>query len=202
MRHFCFAVIISTILTVALFASSKDDSAVAFVKTLIQKSLNGESGYLDALRYFQYTSTTLKNNPYSYVLSPYGKSALKESGIQTSDKGIMLSALKDRSGKRIRALWEANKAELLKMFPAPGYNKILKSEVDSLVTFHDSPDYNKLMSRLKSVNPKPGVNTIEKAGAVTEWNMYRELSFWHRRAFEKNDAAVYAILKELQDYYK
>jgi len=189
------------ILSAAILAVPNDKSAVDFVKKIINLAVNGEQGYLNALRYFQYTATTAKNNPSSYILSPYGKSALAESGISVSDKGKMIPVLKNRSGKRITALWNENKNELLSMFTVEQYNAFLKSDVDSFIEFHDSHDYKKLMQKLKKKNPRPDTNTINRAGDISGWSKYKEMAFWHRRIYEKNDDAVYSILKELKTHY-
>ena len=101
MRRTLFIITV-IIFSAALLAAPKDKEAVDFIKDLIKKSSNGEQGYLNSLRYFQYTATTAKNNPSSYVLSPYGKTSLNESGIDISDNGKMIQVLKDRKGKRIQ----------------------------------------------------------------------------------------------------
>jgi len=193
----CFTLIISG----SLFSAPKDKNAVDFVKELIQKINTGDNGYLNALRYFQYTSTTLKNNPSSYILSSYGKNALKESGIRPSDKGKMISILRDRSGKRIKTLWAANRSELLKMLPVEKYNSIFKNDVELYIEFHESPEYKDFMQKLQKQNPNPDTATLNTAGEISGWTRYREMAFWHRRIFEKNDEAVFSILKELKEHY-
>ena len=202
MKHITGIITLTLIITTSLLlAGSKDKNAVDFIKKLIQISEAGDMGYLNALRYFQYTATTAKNNPSSFILSSYGKNSLKESGIKVSEKGIMIPVLKDRSGIRIKALWDTNKNELLKMFTAERYNAILKNDVDSYIEFHDSPEYKELMAKLKKKNPIPDTFTIEKAGDISGWSRYKEMAFWHRRKHEKNDETVYLILKELKEYY-
>ncbi|OQA63298.1 MAG: hypothetical protein BWY38_03200 [Ignavibacteria bacterium ADurb.Bin266] len=201
MKRVMSIIITFFILSAAILAVPNDKSAVDFVKKIINLAVNGEQGYLNALRYFQYTATTAKNNPSSYILSPYGKSALAESGISVSDKGKMIPVLKNRSGKRITALWNENKNELLSMFTVEQYNAFLKSDVDSFIEFHDSHDYKKLMQKLKKKNPRPDTNTINRAGDISGWSKYKEMAFWHRRIYEKNDDAVYSILKELKTHY-
>ncbi|HNX23778.1 MAG TPA: hypothetical protein PKG60_06990 [Spirochaetota bacterium] len=191
-----FLIIIS-----AALAADKDTSAVDFVKTLINKAA-AENGYTNALRFFQYTATTEKNNPYSYVLSKWGKDALNESGLQISDKGKYIPVLSNRSGTRIGKLWNENKEELFKLLSAQTYDNLLKSEVDSLIAFRSSPDYNSLMKKMKTRSKKPGVKTLDIAGAVTVWDGYKQLSFWYRRDFEKNDKVVFEILKELKTHYE
>lgn len=178
----------------------KDAAAVDFVRTLINKA-NGENGYTNALRYFQFTATTEKNNPYSYVLSKWGKTAVEESGLEAADKGKNIPVLSNRSGVRIDKLWKANKEELYKLFPARVYNDLLKNEVDSLIEFRNSPDYPGLMKKMKSKSRKPGIKTLDYAGAVTQWTGYKQLSFWFRREYEKNDQVVLEILKELKAHY-
>jgi hypothetical protein len=81
MKRVMSIIITFFILYAAILAVPNDKSAVDFVKKIINLAVNGEQGYLNALRYFQYTATTAKNNPSSYILSPNGKSALAESGI-------------------------------------------------------------------------------------------------------------------------
>jgi len=189
------------IFSAALLAAPQDKKAVDFIKDLIKRSSNGEQGYLNALRYFQYTTTTAKNNPSSFILSTYGKTSLNESGIDVSDKGKMIPVLKDRTGKRIQKLWSENKEEILNMFSIEKYNAFLKSDIDSYIEFHDSPEYTKLMKKFRIKNPVPDKTSVEKAGALSGWSHYKEMAFWHRRIYEKNDKVVYSILKELKDHY-
>ncbi len=190
-----FVIIISSV-----FAAEKEDAGLQFVKLLIGKA-SLENGYTHALRYFQYTATTAKNNPSSYVLSKWGKDAFDESGLEQSDKGKFISILSNRNGARIEKLWKENKEELLNLFPAAVYNEILKYEVDSLIEFRSSPEYVGMMKKLKAKSKRPGVKTLDYAGAVTGWSGYKQLSFWFRRDFEKNDKVVFEILKELKAHY-
>jgi hypothetical protein len=191
----CLVIIISSVV-----AAEKEDAGLFFVKTLIEKS-KSENGYIHALRYFQYTATTAKNNPSSYVLSKWGKEAMDESGLKPSDKGKYISVLSSRKSARIEKLWKDNKDELLSLFPASAYNEILKYEVDSLIEFRSSPEYAGMMKKMKAKSKRPGVKTIDHAGAVTGWSGYKQLSFWFRRDFEKNDKVVFEILKELKAHY-
>ncbi len=189
-----FAVISSAI------AVDKDEAAVEFIKTLIIKA-NAENGYTNALRFFQYSATTEKKNPYSYVLSKWGKDAVKESGLNPSDKGKLLPVLSNRSGARIDRLWKENKEELFKLFTVEAYDAILKNEIDSLIEFRSSPEFAGMMKKLKAKSKKPGVKTIDAAGNVSGWSGYKQLSFWYRRDFEKNDKVVFEILKEIKAHY-
>jgi hypothetical protein len=191
----CLVIIISSVV-----AAEKEDAGLLFVKTLIEKA-KSENGYIHALRYFQYTATTEKNNPSSYVLSKWGKDAADESELKPSDKGKFISILSNRKGDRIEKLWKENKDELLSLFPASAYNEILKYEVDSLIEFRSSSQYAGMMKKLKAKSKRPGVKTLDNAGAVTGWSGYKQLSFWFRRDFEKNDKVVFEILKELKAHY-
>jgi hypothetical protein len=191
----CLVIIISSVV-----AAEKEDAGLLFVKTLIEKS-RSENGYVNALRYFQYTATTAKNNPSSYVLSKWGKEAMDESGLKPADKGKYLSILSNRKGARIEKLWKENKDELLNLFSAALYNEILKYEVDSLIEFRTSPEFAGMMKKMKAKSKRPGVKTVDHAGAVTGWSGYKQLSFWYRRDFEKNDKVVFEILKELKAHY-
>lgn len=192
---------ITVIISVALYAASdKEKMAVEYVKTLIEKS-KGANGYIDALRYFQYTSTTAKNNPSSYVLSKYGESAQKESGLDKSLSGKYIPVLKSRTGSRIEKLWKQNREELMNLLPASAYDSVLKSEVDSLVKFRTDSGYAALMKKMKKKAKRPDVKSVEIAGSVTQWSGYRELAFWYRREMEKNDKVVLEIMKELQAHY-
>ena len=55
---------------------------------------------------------------------------------------------------------------------------------------------------MKKKSPKLNTKTIERAGELTQWENYKELAFWYRRTVEKNDNAVYTILKELKANYR
>jgi hypothetical protein len=171
-----------------------------FVKTLISKA-GSENGYTSAIRFFQYTSTTAKNNPSSYVLSSWGKDAVAESALQPSDKGKFISVLSNRSGARIEKLWKANKDELFKLFSKAAYENVLKYDVDRLIEFRSSDQFNGLLKKMKAKSKKPGIKTVDMAGGITGWTNYKELAFWFRRDFEKNDKVVFEILKEIQAKY-
>ncbi len=200
MKKSLFLMFSVVIIISAASAVDKNDSALQFVKTLIEK-VQTEDGYTNALRYFQYTATTAKNNPSSYVLSKWGREAVLQSGLSETDKGKFIPALSNRSSARIEKLWNENKEELYKLFPASAYNDILKDEVDSLIEFRSSADYAVMMKKMKAKSKKPGVKTIDFAGAVTGWSGYKQLSFWFRRDYEKNDKVVFEILKELKSHY-
>ncbi len=200
MKKFLVLISLFIISISAAVTADKDAAAVDFVKTLISKA-SGENGYTNALRYFQYTATAEKKNPYSYILSKWGKEALSESGLQPADKGKNIPVLSNRSGVRIDKLWEANIEELFKMFPAEAYESILKYEIDQLIEFRNRPDFSNLMKKMKAKSKTPGVKTLDHAGAVTQWDGYKQLSFWFRRDFEKNDKVVLEILKELKAHY-
>lgn len=197
----CLALISGLVIVMSsVSAIEKEDAGLQFVKTLIEKA-GSENGYINALRYFQYTATTAKNNPSSYVLSKWGKDAVDESGLKPSDKGKFISVLSNRKGARIEKLWKENKDELLGLYPASLYNEMMKYEVDSLLEFRSRPDYSVLMKKMKAKSKKPGVKTIDHAGAITGWSGYKQLSFWFRRDYEKNDKVVLEILKELKEHY-
>jgi hypothetical protein len=193
-------IIVFFIVISSAMAVDKDVAVVEFIKTLIIKA-NAENGYTNALRFFQYTATTDKNNPYSYVLSKWGKDAVAESGLNPSDKGKFIPVLSNRSGVRVDRLWKENKEELFKLLTDEAYDAILKNEIDSLIEFRSSPEFSGMMKKLKAKSKKPGVKTIDAAGAVTGWSGYKQLSFWYRRDFEKNDKVVFEILKEIKAHY-
>lgn len=188
------------IMILSATAADTDKDAAGFVKTLAGKAA-AESGYLMSLRFFQYTATTEKNNPSSYILSKWGSDALAGSGLTISDKGKFIPVLSNRSGARIDKLWKENKEELFKLFPASAYDAVLKDEVNSLVEYRSAPEFNGLMKKMKARLKKPGVKTLDVAGAVTGWSGFRQLSFWYRRDFEKNDKVVFEILQELKTHY-
>lgn len=200
MKKNLFIPVIIIMIISAVSAADRDSEAMDFVKTLISKT-QGENGYTYALRFFQYTSTTAKNNPYSFVLSSWGKDAVAESGLQITDKGKFIPALADRSGSRIEKLWKANKDELFLLFPGVAYNKILKDYVDRLIEFRTRPDFNAMLKKLKVRSKRPGEKTIDFAGEITGWSNYKELTFWYRRDIEKNDKIVFEILNEIQTNY-
>ncbi len=188
-------------MSAVLYSANKDKIAIELVENLIGKSKT-DNGYLNMIRYFQYTSTTAKNNPYSYVLSSNGANALTKSGIKNSDKGKFIDAVKNRSGARLLQLWKENKKEIFNAFSKENYDATISSYVDSLIEFHDSADYAKKIKALKKASPKADAGTLGKAGKVAEWKSYKELAFWFRRTMEKNDTAVYQMLKEIQSNYK
>ncbi len=200
MKKFFILSVLFLMVNSALTGADKDTEALDFIKTLISKSQE-ENGYTNALRFFQYTSTTAKNNPYSYILSSWGKDAMKESGIEPSDRGKYISALANRSGARIENLWKTNKDELFLLFPDVAYERILKSHVDKLLEFRTRPEFNTMLKKLKVKSKRPGEKTIDYAGEITGWSNYKELTFWYRRDIEKNDKAVFEILNELQTHY-
>ncbi len=195
-------VIISGLLIIALTvtAAGTDQNAAGFVKTLAGKAA-GADGYVMSLRFFQYTATTAKNNPSSFILSKWGSEALEASGLKPSDKGRFIPVLANRSGARIEKLWKENKEELFRIFPASAYDAVLKEEVNSLIEYRSAPEFNGLMKKMKAKMKKPTVKTLDAAGAVTGWSGFRQLSFWYRRDYEKNDKVVLGIMKELKAHY-
>lgn len=189
------------ITSVMLYSADTNMQAVEFVKNCLER-LKMQYGYTAALRYFQYTATTHNNNPYSYVLEANDDSVLSEANLTRADNGKYLAALKDRSGVRIAKLWKENKKDLLAMVSKEVYDNNFASEVNSLLAYRDSKGYKTKINALKKKSPRLDVSTIDKAGAVTNWDGYKDLAFWYRRTVEKNDKAVYDILKEVQANYK
>lgn len=189
------------IMSAVLYSADKNQDAVQFVKNCLER-LKMQYGYTAALRYFQYTATTSKDNPYSYVLEANDDSVLAEANLTKADKGKYLAVLKDRSGVRIAKLWKENKKELLAMVSKEFYDSNFAGEVNNLIAFRESKGYKTKINALKKKSPKLNTSTIEKAGAVTSWNGYKDLAFWYRRTVEKNDKVVYDILKEIRANYK
>ena len=181
-----------------LWAASNDSQALDFARLLIQKSGHAERGSLDALRFFQFTTTTTANNPDSYVLD--SKEAVAESGLKPGDRGRYIKALADRSGPRLHRLWGPNKAALFAMLPAPRYAELAKDKVDSLLNYRNSNKYAAQLAALKAKRLS-GPKVMGAAGEITSWENYKELGFWYRRSQEKNEAAVLTILKEIQAHY-
>ena len=96
------------LISAVLFSADKDQQVMEFVKNIIAKT-NLEYGATAALRYYQYTATTAKDNPYSYVLQADNDGVLGEAQMTKADKGRYLAVLKDRSGARITRFWTANR---------------------------------------------------------------------------------------------
>lgn len=184
-----------------LFSADKDQQVMEFVKNIIAKT-SLEYGSTAALRYYQYTATTAKDNPYSYVLQADNEGVLGEAQMTKADKGKYLAVLKDRSGARISKLWKANKKEIFTLLSKEQYDSTIGSYVSGLIAYHDSKAYKTKINAMKKKSPKLNTKTIEKAGELTQWENYKELAFWYRRTVEKNDNAVYTILKEMQANYR
>lgn len=189
------------IMSAVLHSADKNQEAVVFVKNCLER-LKMQYGYTAALRYFQYTATTAKDNPYSYVLQAESDSVLAEANLTKEDKGRYLAVLKDRSGARIAKLWKENKQDIFAMVSKEVYNNNFAGEINSLVSFRESKRYKPMINALRKKSPRPDKTTIDKAGALTKWDGYKDLAFWYRRTAEKNDKAVYDILKEIQANYK
>ena len=184
-----------------LYSADKDQQAMEFIKSCIEKA-NTQNAYLNVLRYFQYTATTEKNNPWSYILSSYGAEALAESGIDRAEKGKYITVLQDRSAKRIKKLWDAGKKDIFAGISTELYTATIGSLVESCIDFHDSKVYRKQINAMKKKSPRLDNKTVEKAGEISQWANYGELAFWYRRTKEKNDRVVYSILREIRDHYK
>ncbi|HPS58544.1 MAG TPA: hypothetical protein PK514_10610 [Spirochaetota bacterium] len=189
------------LLSAVLYSADKNQQAVEFVKNCLER-FKLQYGYTAAIRYFQYTSTTAKDNPYSYVLESESDEVLAEANLTNADKGKYIDVLKDRSGVRISRLWKENKNDLFTMVSKESYDNNFAYQVNSLIAFRESKGYNTRLNALRKKSPKLNTSTIEKAGAVTNWDGYKDLAFWYRRTVEKNDKAVYDILKEVQANYK
>ncbi len=188
-------------MSAVLYSADKNQEAVEFIKNCLERS-KMEYGYTAALRYFQYTATTSKNNPYSYVLESNDDNVLAEANLTKADRGRYLAVLRDRSGPRIAKLWKENKQELLAMISKETYNGHYASKVNSLIAYRESKGYRAKINALKKKSPRLSTKTIEQAGAVTNWDGYKDLAFWYRRTVEKNDKVVFGILKEVQANYK
>ena len=189
------------LLSAVLYSADNNQQAVEFVKNCLER-FKLQYGYTAAIRYFQYTSTTAKDNPYSYVLGSESDEVLAEADLTKADKGKYIAVLKDRSGVRITRLWKENKNDLYAMVSKEAYDSNFAYQVNSLVAFRESKGYKTRINALKKKSPKLNVSTIDKAGALTSWDGYKDLAFWYRRTVEKNDKAVYDILKEIQANYK
>lgn len=189
------------LVSAVLYSADKDVQAMEFVKNIIAKT-KLEYGFTAALRYYQYTATTAKENPYSYVLEADSEDVLGEAQMTKADKGKYIAVLKDRSGVRISKLWKANKKEIFTLLSKEQYDKTIGYYVKNLITFHDSKDYKKNINALKKKSPKLNTSTLDKAGEITQWENYKELAFWYRRSVEKNEKVVYDILKELEENYR
>ena len=189
------------IMSAVLYSADKNQQAVEFVKNCLER-LKLQYGYTAALRYFQYTATNSKNNPYSYVLESDSDDVLAEANLTKADKGKYLAVLKDRSAKRITKLWKENRQDIFTMVSKEVYDSSFAGEVNRLIAYRESKVYRTKINALKKKSPRLDPSTIEKAGSLTEWDGYKELAFWYRRTVEKNDRAVYDILKEIQANYK
>ena len=196
-----FIILSCVIVASVLVAATNDQLAVEGVKLFISKA-QGESAYIDALRWYQYTGTTIEKNPGSYVLSEYGKEGLTESKIPENAKGKYLQAFGDRSGDRIKNLWNANKNDLLKLMPKGVYDNNFKEEVNNTISLREKPEYNNYMKTLKEKSPNLDENTLYTAADIVQWENYKALAFWYRRTVEKNDAAVLQILKDIKANYE
>ena len=199
MRKSLFITIIGFAVGASLWAASPDDMAVAFAKKLIEKGAHPESGSLYALRFFQFTATTMENNPDSFVLSD--KDAVKEAGLTESDRSGYVAALSDRSGARVKRLWTANRAMLYKLLSKERYKELGAEQVSALLEYRAGKKYAGQLAALKQKSPKPTPKTAAAAGEITEWDNYKELSFWYRRTMEGNAEEVRRILVEIQAHY-
>lgn len=189
------------IMSAFLYSADKNQEAVEFAKNCLER-LKLEYGYTAALRYFQYTATTAKENPYSYVLQAESEGVLAEASLTKEDKGKYIDVLKDRSGARITKLWKENKQDLFAMVSREVYVNNFAGEINSLIAFRESKRYKPMINSLRKKSPRPDKSTVDKAGELTKWDGYKDLAFWYRRIAEKNDKAVYDILKEIQANYK
>jgi len=189
------------LISAVIYSADRDQLAMEFIKNCIEKA-KLEYGYTHALRYFQYTATTEKNNPWSYVLSSYGEDALADSKIEKAEKGKYISVLKDRSAKRIKKIWQANKEDIFNAVPADIYNNTIGFQIGSYIEFYESGSYKRKIKAMMKKSPRLDNKTIDKAGEITQWENYKELAFWYRRTKEKNDRVVYEIMKELREHYK
>lgn len=182
-----------------LFAATPDKEAVNFAMQLAASSTHAEYGERNALRFFQYTTTTLKDNEGSHVLND--EKAAREAKLTPKDKGRYIAALRDRSGPRVARLWNQNKGTLLVLVPKARYKELAADRVNELLSFRTKPEYPRLLAAMKKKDQKPSEKTVSNAGEVTEWRGYSELAFWYRRSAEGNEAQVFAILKEIQAHY-
>ncbi|HPH64072.1 MAG TPA: hypothetical protein PLN63_10735 [Paludibacteraceae bacterium] len=92
-------------------------------------------------RWYQYSCTNPETNPYSHVLSKYGKEAMDESCISESFKSRYLKAFGDRSAAQITKLWNNNRKELFTLLPKAIYDKAFKEDVDKIIALREKSEY-------------------------------------------------------------
>ncbi|MBL8028936.1 MAG: hypothetical protein JNL74_21105 [Fibrobacteres bacterium] len=184
-----------------ILASKNSDLADEGVKVLINMAPSDQA-YLDLLRWYQFSCTNPETNPYSHVLSKYGKEAMDESAISENFRGKYLKAFSDRSETHIAKLWNNNKKDLFSLLPKVIYNKSFKEDVDNLIALREKAEYDGYLTKLKEKSPELNSETVSIAADIATWSNASSLAFWYRRTVEKNDAAVLGILKEIKANYE
>ena len=208
------AIIISIIICSAIsYAADYDKASLELIKKLFEQS-SGEGGLIKAGRFFQFTATKEKDNFLAYFFNSENTGIdekLKELGLKKSDKGRYLPAIKDRSPARVMKLWKNNRVLIMSLIESSPLKKDIADRVSGLISFHDSYSYAAAIAKMKETSPQLDMNTLDAAEAATRedyscfnsrsgyYSCSRDaLAFWYRRTVEKNDTAVYSILKDIQ----
>lgn len=198
--------------------SSEDKAVIALVTKLIKMS--SEKEIFDVVRYFQFTSTSEKNNNrYEIVFDEDYNNAgteevLNDMGLKNADRGKYLFSLKDRSSARLKRLWGKNHSMIIQLMKTLPNSSVILKYADWLVSFHDAESYASAIAKLKAKSPVLDESTSEIAEMIVYESDMRDLrsldcsgsycqsdvalAFWYRRIAEKNDAVVYMILKDVQ----
>ncbi|MCT4664951.1 MAG: hypothetical protein N4A45_06925 [Flavobacteriales bacterium] len=119
----------------------------------------------------------------------------------------------DRSASSITELWETNRGYIYAVVSKSKYNLVAKM-IDDLIVIYDriiqEPNYREFYQAhniyIDSVGSQHTYNNIVFLSYPTyefvdSFDSYWGFGFWDRRFTEKNDQAVYKILKEIQKHY-
>ncbi|MDH5655988.1 MAG: hypothetical protein OEZ34_08780 [Spirochaetia bacterium] len=199
MKKAAISLILLMFTSVSLFAQEKND---ALLFQLLKNIFEQKHRYAYALRVYQYTATTLADNPYSYVLSSADSEKLAgEASLTLKDKGKYTAAIKNRNPARIKKLWIRHKKYIFQNFSNKDYDNLyLSYKVDGYLETKTSTEYSKKMAILNKECPKlPCPKLLSKAYSIGH---APNLLFWFRREKEKNHDVVFEILKEIQAHYK
>ncbi|MGL4369421.1 MAG: hypothetical protein ACRCUT_07100 [Spirochaetota bacterium] len=223
MKHKCLIICgAAVIMLPGIFPFSPIKTALAEEKRItmyfekIVSLMNRNEDTYSIMKLYQYIATDPKDNSISKAAS--GDYSFNVPGFSKEDYGALQRVMKARSAVKIKSEWESYKNKFFSIVSQKTYDNYFHEvdcwvsvlahtwyDIDVLISIKDQQNYNDLISAAVSKNmerPLTGMDySVFFKGTSHSLDKGFALSFWYRRSLEKNDDAVYAILKEIQKHY-
>lgn len=196
-------------------AAAKEKSVTAYFEKIVYLMNQNEDTYY-IMHLYQFVVTDPKENTIS--TSAAGEFSFTIPGFSKADYGALRTIMKDRSAEKIKSEWEAYKNKFFHIVTQKTYDTYFHGvdcwvlvlahtwyDIDILISMKEQKNYNDLINIAISKNKESPLNGMDYSVFFKEASASIDkgfaLSFWYRRHLEKNEDAVYAILKEIQTHY-